>query len=152
MGVFFLLLFLIPMPPAGEAPPPYAEESVAAPSYVAPEDNYYQMEDNSSQPSVAHMPEPEEERGAPDCGSAAGGANPNNGVVLSVAPVDEDMNKAIMYWVIAFILFVVGWVIFPTFLCLWPIALVLLIVGFRHSQVSNQRRQQANQANQTPPV
>merc|ERR1712137_307579 len=78
MGVFFLLLFLIPMPPAGEAPPPYAEESVAAPSYVAPEDNYYQMEDNSSQPSVAHMPEPEEERGAPDCGSAAGGANPNS--------------------------------------------------------------------------
>ena len=93
------------MPPAGEAPPPYAEESVAAPSYVAPEDNYYQMEDNSSQPSVAHMPEPEEERGAPDCGSAAGGANPNspppannnnnanNGVVLRYVAKREGRKK-----------------------------------------------------------
>merc|ERR1712137_694645 len=105
------------------------------------------------------MPESESdpERGS-QCGSQvypSADAPPthDNGVLFTLPQeTDEDMNKAIMYWVIAFILFVAGWVIFPTFLCLWPVALVLLIVGFRHSQVSNQRRQQANQANQTPPV
>ena len=70
------------------------------------------------------------------------------------AATDEDMNKAVMYWVIAFILFVVGWVIFPTFLCLWPIALVLFIIGFRHCQTSNARRAEQRGANpdMPPPV
>ena len=63
------------MPPAGEAPPPYSEEAVAS----AP----------PSEPNLAHMPEPEENRGA-DCGSHVGAnpnspppANPNNGVVVT---------------------------------------------------------------------